>query len=188
MNKITLAPGIVVYKNIEMNIMPTILNLKQESWSDEYVLQGNGTVSIDKKVRSTLSFDVPYNLLKEDVDNLNSVSERIKSSINEAEQDYFSEHYIDPKLHQAFKILKYEGGDHFSSHSDDGGGTFRRVSTVYYINDNYEGGEIEFTIFGILYKPEAKDFIIFPSSYAYRHRVLPVKEGTRYSIASWVRW
>jgi predicted 2-oxoglutarate/Fe(II)-dependent dioxygenase YbiX len=187
MNKITLAPGITVYKNVEMDIVPVILNLKDEDWSDEYVLQESGSVAIDKKVRSTLSFDVPYNTLKQDINNLNSISDKIKSSINEAEKDYFFEYYIDPKLHQDFKILRYEGGDHFSSHSDDGGGTFRRVSTVYYINDNYEGGEIEFTIFGILYKPEAKDFIVFPSSYSYRHRVLPVKEGTRYSIASWIR-
>lgn len=187
MNKITLAPGIVVYKNIEMNIMPTILNFKDEDWSDEYVLHGSGVVDVDKEVRSTRSFEVPHNLLKAQNQDLLEISNIITSSINEAEQDYFFDHFIEPRSHQDFKILRYIEGDHFSSHSDDGGGTFRRVSTVYYINDDYQGGEIEFTRFGILYKPEAKDFIIFPSSYAYTHRVLPVTGGIRYAIASWIR-
>jgi predicted 2-oxoglutarate/Fe(II)-dependent dioxygenase YbiX len=187
MNKVTLAPGIVVYKNIEMNIMPTILNFKDEDWSDEYVLHGSGVVDVDKEVRSTRSFEVPHNLLKAQNQDLLEISNIITSSINEAEQDYFFDHFIEPRSHQDFKILRYIEGDHFSSHSDDGGGTFRRVSTVYYINDDYQGGEIEFTRFGILYKPEAKDFIIFPSSYAYTHRVLPVTGGIRYAIASWIR-
>jgi predicted 2-oxoglutarate/Fe(II)-dependent dioxygenase YbiX len=187
MNKITLAPGIVVYKNIEMNIMPTILNFKDKDWSDEYVLHGSGVVDVDKEVRSTRSFEVPHNLLKAQNQDLLEISNIITSSINEAEQDYFFDHFIEPRSHQDFKILRYIEGDHFSSHSDDGGGTFRRVSTVYYINDDYQGGEIEFTRFGILYKPEAKDFIIFPSSYAYTHRVLPVTGGIRYAIASWIR-
>jgi len=170
-----------------MDIMPFILKFKDEDWSDEYVLHGSGVVDVDKEVRSTRSFEVPHNLLKAQNQDLLEISNIITSSINEAEQDYFFDHFIEPRSHQDFKILRYIEGDHFSSHSDDGGGTFRRVSTVYYINDDYQGGEIEFTRFGILYKPEAKDFIIFPSSYAYTHRVLPVTGGIRYAIASWIR-
>lgn len=187
MNKITLAPGIVVYKNLEMNIMPFIINIEDENWSDEYVLRGTGAIDVDKEVRSTRSFEVPYNLLKAENQGLSEITNTIISSINEAEQDYFFDHFIEPKSHQDFKILRYIKGDHFSSHSDDGGGTFRRVSTVYYINDDYQGGEIEFTRFGVLYKPEAKDFIVFPSSYVYTHRVLPVTDGIRYAIGSWIR-
>ena len=61
------------------------------------------------------------------------------------------------------------------------------LSSLFYLNDDYEGGEIEFPSFDIKYKPEAGDLIMFPSSYAYRHKVNSVLSGIRYSIASWLR-
>jgi len=187
MNKITLAPGIVVYKNVDLDINDFIMNLTDEEWNNEAVMFSGGVVAIDDDVRKTLSFEVPAIPFKAQTERIKEISGLIGTAIKDAEQDYFLEHFIEPKSHQPFKIFKYIKGGHFSSHSDDGGGTFRRVSTVYYVNDDYEGGEIEFTRFGIIYKPEAKDFVVFPSAYVYTHRVLPVTKGVRYSIGSWVR-
>jgi hypothetical protein len=187
MNKIFLAPGIFVYKNINVDITDFVYNLKDEDWGEEYVQQVDGIVNINKEARDTLSIEIPSSPKAADKEEIKNISKIISSSIFDAEQDYFFEHQIDLKSHQPFKILKYGKDAHFSSHSDDGGGTFRRTSIVYYINDNYEGGEIEFTRFNILYKPEAGDLIIFPSSYVYTHRVLPVTSGIRYAIASWLR-
>ena len=83
--------------------------------------------------------------------------------------------------------MKYDVGGKFNEHNDDGGGRFRRVSTVFYINDNYEGGELEFINFDVKIKPKALDMVIFPSSYVYSHKVHEITNGTRYAIASWIR-
>ena len=61
------------------------------------------------------------------------------------------------------------------------------MSWVYYINDDYTGGEIVFPRFGITYKPAKDELLIFPSTYVYNHSVLPVIEGTRYAVVSWLR-
>jgi len=78
-------------------------------------------------------------------------------------------------------------GQKFVNHIDDHTDYHRRMSTIYYINDNYEGGEIEFPRFNVKYKPVANDFIIFPSNYMYNHSVSPVISGERYAVVSWAR-
>jgi predicted 2-oxoglutarate/Fe(II)-dependent dioxygenase YbiX len=61
------------------------------------------------------------------------------------------------------------------------------MSTVYYLNDNYTGGEINFPRFNVTFKPKANQMIIFPSTYVYNHSVSPVIEGQRYAVVSWLR-
>ena len=75
----------------------------------------------------------------------------------------------------------------FSNHIDDHKDYPRRVSTVYYLNDNYTGGEINFPRFGITFKPKANQMIVFPSNFMYNHSVSPVIEGNRYAVVSWLR-
>jgi predicted 2-oxoglutarate/Fe(II)-dependent dioxygenase YbiX len=61
------------------------------------------------------------------------------------------------------------------------------MSTVYYFNDDYTGGEVIFPRFDIKYKPVANELLVFPSTYVYNHSVVPVVEGTRYAVVSWLR-
>ena len=55
-----------------------------------------------------------------------------------------------------------------------------KVREVYYINDDFEGGHIEFPYEdeGLIIKPKANSVLIFPSSFV--HGVLPVVSGNRY--------
>ena len=54
----------------------------------------------------------------------------------------------------------------------------------YFLNDNYEGGEI--IIADTIYKPKKNSAIIFPSNFMFPHSVNQVIEGTRYSIITWL--
>ena len=56
----------------------------------------------------------------------------------------------------------------------------REVSSVFYWNDNYEGGEIVFPNQNKIIKPSPGMLILFPSSSDFPHKVLPVISGTRY--------
>ena len=186
MNKIELAPGIILYKNVSLDInLSDMYNLE---WTNEYVKDANtGEVKLDCSQRNVISIDVPVFCTDINTEKIKYFSKKFNETFLSIEQDYCLKYSISLKSHQPYKILKYEEGGEFDLHSDDGGGTFRRVSTVYYINDDYVGGEISFPDFNIKIKPEAGDFLIFPSSFAYKHKVFPIIKGTRYSIASWIR-
>ena len=55
--------------------------------------------------------------------------------------------------------------------------------TLFYLNDDYEGGEIEFPrLDGYVHKPKVGDIAIFPSNYIYEHASLPIKSGIKYCV------
>lgn len=81
--------------------------------------------------------------------------------------------------------LKYATGDFFDTHFDDLPDIHRTVSAVMYLNKDYKGGELSFPYFGVSLVPEPGDVLIFPSSYAYTHRVSTILEGIRYSLVNW---
>lgn len=86
-----------------------------------------------------------------------------------------------------FNLLKYSGttNDHYDAHYD-GGVNNRWISAILYLNDDYEGGELEFVVFGEKIKPKAGTLVIFPSNYAYTHVAHSVTEGTKYAIVTWI--
>lgn len=178
-NKIELTNGIFLYSGIILPIADQIMSSNYD-WHFEQVMK-NGSVSLDYNNRITASIDVAYNDLE------NEYTKLFRATFDPVENDYMDYFQIFLKSHNPYKILKYEKGGKFDDHMDDGGGNFRRVSTVYYLNDNYTGGEVCFPRFNIRLKPKAGDMLIFPSSYVYNHLVEEVTEGTRYSIASWLR-
>lgn len=87
---------------------------------------------------------------------------------------------------EGYNVLRYQTGDHYIAHYDGGTGTKRSVSAILYLNDDYEGGEIEFVNFNVKIKPKAGTFLLFPSNYAYRHIAHPVISGTKYAIVTWL--
>ena len=55
------------------------------------------------------------------------------------------------------------------------------MASIFYINDNYEGGELYFPIQGIEFKPKARAVYFFPGDKNFIHGVRPVISGTRYT-------
>jgi len=82
-----------------------------------------------------------------------------------------------------FAINKYNVGVHMGAHVDayDGAQDESTVSMVMYLNDNYEGGEIEFPNHGISVKPEAGSVIVFASK-GVLHDPKPTISGTKYMV------
>lgn len=65
---------------------------------------------------------------------------------------------------------------------------FVQLTTVVYLNDDYEGGIIYFPEFEFSHKPQKGDAIIFPSfskDYEYKHGVTKITDGIRYTVALW---
>jgi hypothetical protein len=55
-------------------------------------------------------------------------------------------------------------------------------TSIIYLNDDYEGGELYFPRFDLTIKPKQGDVLVFPSTYIYEHASLPMKSGTKYSV------
>jgi hypothetical protein len=197
MDRIELAPGIMSYKKVINQETPLDKQIEFAmskiglNWEPAYV-RTNGENMIDKSARDTGSFFInSYDHL---IDNHSTpidsfftlLSNLFLNKFKPIHEDYKNYYQISTKTQEAYSILKYGIGQNFINHIDDLDNT-RKISMVYYINDEYTGGEIVFPRFGLNYKPQADEMIMFPSTYVYNHSVLPVVEGNRYAVVSWLR-
>ena len=89
--------------------------------------------------------------------------------------------------HEHYQMLKYDQGEEYKGHYDGGTPIGRSISCLCYLNDNFEGGELEFPNFYVKIKPEPGMLILFPSNYAYLHIAHPVTAGTKYSMVTWIK-
>jgi hypothetical protein len=55
------------------------------------------------------------------------------------------------------------------------------IASLFYINDEYEGGELYFPLQGIQFKPKARAAYFFPGDMNYIHGVTEVISGIRYT-------
>ena len=197
MKKRQLAPGIVVYSDVLENYDTLVQDIEEGlvasglAWSQSSI-QKDDKIQVDTSYRDTMLITINYkNYINEDFINFqdafnSSLSNMFLTGFGPLESDYKGEHQLDTTFHEEYSILKYGQGQKFVNHIDDHKDHHRRMSWVYYINDDYTGGEISFPRFNLTYKPAANELIFFPSNYVYNHSVLPVIEGTRYAVVSWL--
>lgn len=89
---------------------------------------------------------------------------------------------------QSMQILKYTKNGFYKRHVDHGAVTPRTLSIVYFINEDYEGGNLIFELPNKdTFKIEKKRnrCVIWPSNFLYPHKVEPVEEGVKYSTVAW---
>ena len=197
MKKRQLAPGIIVYSDVLENYDTLVQDIEEGlvasglAWNQSSI-QKDDKIQVDTSYRDTMLITINYkNYINEDFINFqdafsSSLSNMFLTGFGPLESDYKGEHQLDTTFHEEYSILKYGQGQKFVNHIDDHKDHHRRMSWVYYINDDYTGGEISFPRFNLTYKPAANELIVFPSNYVYNHSVLPVIEGTRYAVVSWL--
>lgn len=187
-----LANGIYVYKNAFNNpksIVDRLENTLTQSniykWEEAKV--GYKTKNIEyrdcfdfkiNKIKNKSVIKNPETLILEDI-----WQESYASQLP-AVQHYSSIYNIQLDYWESFNYIKYGAGQHFKEHTDHGYSYVCVLSSVGYLNDDYEGGELYFPKFNLVVKPEAGDLYLFPSNFIYSHQALPVKNGTKYSIVT----
>lgn len=201
MIKEEIAPGIVLYSNVisdsqelHNDIEEGIISARLE-WADAGVKEGQYSDQVvNLNTRNTKTIGIPYLGQVVDLDNVNmqdlffkNLNNLFFENFDLIEKDYMSSYGIFSEWHDSYGILKYGEGQQFTNHIDDHPSFHRRVSTVYYLNDNYIGGEINFPRFNISLKPKANQMLMFPSTYVYNHSVSPVIQGERYAVVSWLK-
>jgi len=84
-----------------------------------------------------------------------------------------------------YELLRYQTGQFYKQHTDSYKAQPRAVSCSFALNDDYEGGEWAFWNRDLKLKTKKGSVVLFPSNFMYPHEILPVTNGTRYSIITW---
>ena len=130
-----------------------------------------------------------------------AITEELAKNLEQAVAQCFREH-VAPRYKCQFKayepvqFLGYPPGGHYLGHNDGESFNYetrqwercmpRDISFLFYLNDQYGGGELEFYDLGLTIKPKKGMMIAFPSYKDFAHKVHPVTWGHRYSLVSWV--
>ncbi len=188
-----LAPGIVVYSNV-LNDGVNLPSMIEEAVEYKAVAWLSASVSggTNKDVRDTDTMVIPSYMPETPQESPRdffnkSMLDIINSIFKPAVNEYMANYGISYQDFETFSILKYGVGQKFTNHIDDHPNYHRRVSMVYYMNEDYQGGEISFPRFDLTYKPKADELLLFPSGYTYNHSVSPVSSGVRYAIVGWIK-
>ena len=196
-------------KRININIQQTHFigcwNLENNKLCNEIIrlfennknLQKKGITGkgVNLKIKKTTDITVHPNDLKK------PKFEILKQYINELHKcflDYqnqwpFLKNMIQSVLIPSFNIQKYSPGDHFASvHSERTSlETLHRLfawMTYLCDVDEDDGGQTNFTHYGIKIKPEIGKTLIWPSEWTHSHQGLEVKNGIKYIVTGWIHF
>lgn len=199
LDKTQLAPGIVSYKNVIpdpkgfIDDLEGLVSINALSWSDATQSNSSGGESmVSKDIRRCSVISIPpfdkveFEDQKNDRNPYYLLHQHINELLLPAMNDYKNEYgALQWDLLEGWQILKYESDNFFVNHFDDSKNYKRTVSMSFYLNKDFEGGEMEFPRFGLKIKPEENQMVCFPSNYVYNHVVHPVTSGIRYAIVGW---
>jgi hypothetical protein len=144
-------------------------------------------ISLMKKGKVSVFRESKGARILEESEEVNKVLRKYSDILTEAHR---AEYGFYPQIYttQAFVTAWIENG-YAGLHMDNprhGSDGFIQFSSIIYLNEDYEGGEIEFPNQKFKYKAKSGSAVIFPSAGTEMvHRINQVKNGTRYTMAFW---
>lgn len=82
------------------------------------------------------------------------------------------------------RVVRYDEGGFFKTHSDTGTGDRRHFAIVVYLNDDFEGGATIFPLANCKVLPEAGKAVVFEAGRL--HRADTIRKGTKYVAVTWL--
>jgi hypothetical protein len=89
---------------------------------------------------------------------------------------------VDNNFIGEYLLTKWSIGDVMNPHVDTDSQKHQHIVCMYYINDEYDGGELVFPDYNLKIKPKSNSLIMFPGNEKYLHGVLEVSKGFRYTF------
>jgi hypothetical protein len=204
MNREILEEKVYYYTDVFDNPAQLIKEIESlPEWGEWMACSGQHYVyGTDKTIVASSDVVVDNSFIDSRIYNiLNDAFQKVAKDYAQAQGDL-----SEPKLFPAMPVKKYVAGTHMGTHYDQQEGDERlKYSLVMYLNDDYEGGEISFTIrtlgdatdnktpqsdfslatedsYTFAVKPKAGSIIIFPPSPPYHHTAHLVKSGFKYMV------
>ncbi len=186
----TVGGCINIYENAFPNPYETIFAIEQECINPDSVVKFTKAetfvLGINQNFRTNYSLDISH-AAKSNNKVCQDISNQVYTVLLATTAPYISKMKIQElSYHEHYQMLKYPVSAEYKEHYDGSTATGRSISAIAYLNDDYEGGEIEFSNFKVKIKPESGMLILFPSNYAYTHIAHPVTSGTKYAIVTWI--
>lgn len=189
-----LHPSLWVYNNLLSDPKIIIDSIEKAidddvtlNWQYASTYEDKDNPNIKNLYRSNKSINLPNNVMAGD--SAQKLDDYIFNAVTGATLEYAEHHNLGGLFDEGYFILKYEKGTEYKQHFDCGGAHKNRVlSMIAFLNNDYEGGKLEFPTLGITYEPSAGDVVFFPSCYSFPHIVHPVNEGVRYSLVTWLSY
>jgi hypothetical protein len=146
--------------------------------------------TVDRKIRNTQEIDLSYDM-RQRLDGL------IAASVDRHINSFYA---LTARDWEPVQILHYGPGGHYIPHvdaetlfKDDIGLELwektldRDLSVVFFLNDDFTGGELVFPQLELSIRPQAGTLVCFPSDHNFIHGVNPVASGHRYTLVTWMR-
>jgi len=120
---------------------------------------------------------------------------KIVEVIKEYKKDLpeFVNWFPDKFAFEELRIKKYEpnSDDEFGLHVDvqDHQSAKRYLAFLVYLNDDFKGGETTFPYHNLTVKPETGTVLVFPPTWQYPHRGMPVRSGSpKYIMSTYLHY
>jgi hypothetical protein len=120
-------------------------------------------------------------------ENIVSILEKIFSLVHKMSTDFYSVD-INPFKKDNLTLIKFTKGLVLYPHIDTDSAESNHIASIYYINDDYLGGEINFPDHNIKISPKPNSVVFFPGNENYLHEVLTIRSGDRYSTSMWFQF
>ena len=176
---------IKLYDNIlsEEDCEDIIKYVKDGDFKNSHV-NGDGTgkkLIVDKTTRNCYvkDLDLQYDGI---------VFKGVEKAISNYQID-FPHFYIGANANDTgYEHLLYKGSEKgtYTTHTDSFDSAPRLISISILLNDNFDGGNFCFFDEHILEK-KIGSAVVFPSNFCFPHSVLPVSNGDRHAIITWLR-
>ena len=187
-----LAPGIVKYKIARESariLKGLVQNSMFKQWKQANILDDNNELNLNYDARNCFNYfitDKEFTCHPQDP--LRRAAESLQTGLDAIIEDFRGRYNIVPLKSNDTVLLRYEEGNMFHNHIDDHPQFPRVVSLSVFLNDDFEGGELEFKEFNIKIKPVAGEIVVFSSGFPYMHQVHPTSKGTRYAVVKWYEY
>jgi len=188
LEKKELAPGIMWYrfeKESARVLKGLIQNSMYNQWKPAEVWGSKG-VEVQTQARAVSNYFLTGQEVNcHPLDPIRRVYESLDKGIVPFVTDFRGRYSIPEVISHHWVLLRYEKENHYHWHFDDAAQFPRVFSLSMFLNDDYDGGTLEFKEFDLKITPEAGTMVIFCSGFPYMHRVVPVTRGIRYAVVKW---
>ena len=184
--------AIVLYRDVfdpDFDI-PSKLEACLTDSKDDYLKWREALVGYNEVMpdyRDCVDFKIgPYywDNIPEGFEDIKAVYEETDAALKECLADYEKRYNFKMEFMESINFVRYNVGQHFQVHADSGFSYSCTVSSIAYLNDGYEGGDLWFPYLDITYTPKKGDILFFPSAYTHSHASSAITSGTKYSAVT----
>lgn len=192
MKSSVLHDGIILYEDASEDIEEIWTLIKDSifEWTEAKILKSRlaeyGTDYDHKKIRDASAFSIGVDTNEEEPEEVQRLSYLFNKVFDTCGFDFMERKNIKFQRREgAFGLIRYREGQFILPHIDYAEEMPRKITMVFYPNDDYEGGELEFPNLNISLKPKANSMVVFlAEGENFRHASSTIVSGIKYAVVS----